>query len=589
MRTDRPDQAPPEETLAEALKSQVKSTAFWSTVAAIVGVVAAAAGGILYLTIDDIQGFSLTVLVIGAVLVFGALMLSPRAIAIFIVGRQARFGTITLIMTVAFFAIAVGVNFLVFENNTRFDVTATRFFTLAPQTNQILDRLDAPIRATAFYLEDDDQRDEVGDILNEFARTSDKFEFRFVDPELRRAIALNYNVTRFPAVIIENLTTGNFHPAFIPPAVSSLIDRDLTAAEQGLTEDQLAGLVDQFFLVSEQQLAEAMLVVTGVQRKKVYFLTGHKERPATRDPNIQDVIESDGLDLALEGIRRDNYDVQALNLLQAGAVPSDAAVIVVAGPRQELAPVEFTALDNYLSQGGRMVAMLDPRSPQSFRALLAEWGLLVTNLNLADGGSSLAGQLLSPLVQRQNRQYPPVGTAGYEITSEIDVTFFPGVTALLTTVPFPEVPPQINFQPLALTTGQGWFATNLDNPALDLGREDNELNQYPVATLVEACAKIDAPPTQCGPSSQLTKLVVFGDSDFASNEFFTSRDNGDFLLNSVNYVTDDIDLISIRPKIRVERNLVLTTNQRDFVRWSSWFLPPALLLVLGAWVWWRRR
>ena len=87
----------------------------------------------------------------------------------------------------------------------------------------------------------------------------------------------------------------------------------------------------------------------------------------------------------------------------------------------------------------------------------------------------------------------------------------------------------------------------------------------------------------------LTKIVAFGDSDFVSNEFYTSRDNSDFFLNSVNFLTDDYDLISIRPKVFPVRELVLTANQRDFIQWSSWFLPPTLLLVIAALIWWRRR
>ena len=157
--------APAEETLGEALRSQLRSTSFWSTVAAIVGVVAVVAGGILYLSIEDIEGFSLTVLIIGAALLFGSLVLSPRGVAIFLVGRQARYGTNILIMAVAFFAIVVLVNFLFFRNFQRFDVTATRFFTLAPQTVQILSTLEVPVRANAFFVQGDIRRQQVEDIL----------------------------------------------------------------------------------------------------------------------------------------------------------------------------------------------------------------------------------------------------------------------------------------------------------------------------------------------------------------------------------------------------------------------------------------
>ena len=545
--------APAEETLAEALKSQVRSTSFWSTVAAIVGVVAVVAGGILYLSIEDIEGFSLTVLIIGAALLFGSLVLSPRGVAIFLVGRQARYGTNILIMAVAFFAIIVLVNFLFFRNFQRFDVTATRFSPLRPRRRRYSATLRYPLGRMRSLWRATYAANRSRTSSTSLPRNSNNFEYRFVDPELRRAIALNYNVTQFPAIVIENLEVGTFQ---------------------------------QVFPATEQQLVTGVLVVTGVERKKVYILTGHKERSATRDVATGD-IEAIGFDLALEGLLRDNYAVQALNLLQVRSVPPDAAAVIVAGPEQDLDPEEYAALDGYLTAGGRMVVLLDPNSPPSFRDLLSEWGIRVSVETLADAGSSIAGRLLTPLLQRANGQYVSTELSGVGITSQIDVTFFPDATAIGATLPAEDIPPHTRFVPLALTTQASWLETDVDNP-----RPDPSVDipgPYAVASVVEACAKIGDPPIRCLSSMPLTKLVAFGDSDFVSNEFFTSRDNADFFLNSVNYVTDDVDLISVRPKIFPVRELVLTSNERDFIQWSSWFLPPALLVLLGAWVWWRRR
>ena len=83
--------------------------------------------------------------------------------------------------------------------------------------------------------------------------------------------------------------------------------------------------------------------------------------------------------------------------------------------------------------------------------------------------------------------------------------------------------------------------------------------------------------------------MIFGDSDFARNRFFFSSDNADLLLNSVNWLADDYELISIRPKLLPYRELVLNSRERDFIKWSSWFFPPAVMMLLGGLVWWRRR
>ena len=84
-------------------------------------------------------------------------------------------------------------------------------------------------------------------------------------------------------------------------------------------------------------------------------------------------------------------------------------------------------------------------------------------------------------------------------------------------------------------------------------------------------------------------FIVFGDSDFATNRYFYSSSNSDFFLNSVNWLVGDIALANIRPKPIASRELVLTRNQFDFMRYSSWFLLPVLMALMGGFVWWRRR
>ena len=44
------------------------------------------------------------------------------------------------------------------------------------------------------------------------------------------------------------------------------------------------------------------------------------------------------------------------------------------------------------------------------------------------------------------------------------------------------------------------------------------------------------------------RLAVFGDSDFAANTYFNFSGNGNFFLNTLNWLTEEEDLISIQPK-----------------------------------------
>ena len=552
------------DSLKELVLSSLQSTGFWSFVTAVVGIVALIAGGAMYFTVEELREFSVTVIVIGIVLVFLALVLSPRAIAIFLVGRQGRYGSNIVVLTIAFFIIMLLVNFLLFQNPTRVDVTATRIFTLSDQTVQIMDGLDGLVRANAFFVPSDTRsetaRQQAEDLLNEFTRRSNMFSYRFVDPELQRSVAQQYGVTSFPAIVFEDL-------------------------EEGTLQE-----VQSF---TEQDFVTSILIVTGAEQKIVYYLTGHDEAGSTRDVLSGAIDEDNGLDFAINGMQRDNYRVLPLNLKQDAAVPDDAALIVIAGPRKDLDAEEFAALDAYLKGGGRMIALFDPTTPDTFNFLVAQWGILLATkdpdtsvpLSIADAVSNVAGEELTPLLQKANVQYSTSTsptTQGIPIADQIDVTFFPEVTAVDRLIPPEETPPFVRIMPIAMTTPASWLESNTEEVNFDPGEE--RLGPFPVAVVVEATGTIDESlrhPT--------TRFVVFGDSDFAKNKFFASSDNADFFLNSVNWLADDYELISIRPKVFPFRELVVTTRERDFIKWSSWFVPPVIMLIIGAVVWWRRR
>ena len=544
--------------------SSLQSTGFWSFVTAVVGIVALLAGGGMYFTVEELREFSVTVIIIGLVLLFLALVLSPRSIAIFLMGRQGRYGSNIVILTIAFFVIVLLLNFLLYRNPTRVDVTATRIFTLSDQTVQVLNGMDGLVRANAFFVPADTRsaaaRQQAEDLLNEFTRRSNMFSYRFVDPELQRSVAQQYGVTSFPAIVFEDLEDG--------------------------TQQSVSSFTEQDFVTS-------ILIVTGADQKIVYYLTGHDEAGATRDALSGEIDQDNGFDFAIGGMQRDNYRVLPLNLKQDAAVPEDAAIVVIAGPKQDLDTPEFAALDAYMKGGGRMIALLDPTTPDTFNLLVSQWGLLIatrdfdTNLpvSIADAVSNVAGEELTPLLQKANVQYSTSvspSTPGIPIADQIDVTFFPEATSVDRLIPIEETPPFVQILPIAMTTPASWLETNPEEVNFDAGEE--RLGPFPIAVVVEATGTIDEAvrhPT--------AKLVVFGDSDFAKNKFFASSDNADLFLNSVNWLADDYELISIRPKVFPYRELVVTTRERDFIKWSSWFVPPMIMLIIGAVVWWRRR
>lgn len=557
---ERPNQTD-EQTTKEILLASMRSAAFWSLVAVVVGVLAIIMGGIFLLAIEDLHDFGISVLIVGLVLLFVAAVLSPRAIGSFLIGRRGRFGANVLVMTAAFFAIVVLVNFLFFRNSARFDVTYTRIFSLSPQTEKVLNSLENPVRAHLFVVPSSSNdvfvRQPAEDLLDEFERTTGKFSYRVVDPELNKSVALEYEVTRHPVVVFEDVDTGR---------------RQQVGCEK-LSE--IPGCLN----FVEQDFVTGILVSTAQEQKVVYLLTGHSERSASMTAAAGQADE-EGFDFAIEGMKRDNYRVIPLNLRQATEVPVNAAVLLIPGPQQDLSESEFEILTEYIKDGGRIAALLDPGTPQTFVNLFAQWGVRVHERSLADAASHVAGELLTPLLQAANGQY--ISVANITIADQIDTTFFPEATALTTTLSPADMPPFIRFLPIANTTQISWLESNPEDVRLD--SDDETLASFPVAAVVQATGTVDE--SERHPEA---KFVIIGDSDFAKNFFYSSDDNKDLFLNSVNWLADDFELISIRPKLNQPRRLVLTTRETDVIKWSSWFLPPTIMILLGAFAAWRRR
>ncbi len=535
--------------------SSFKSPAFWSIVCGVIGTLSVIAGGAINLAFDELARLALWVLLAGTVLIFLAIILSPRAIAIFLSGRRGRYGANVAIMTVSFFVILLLVNFLMYRTPTRIDVTSTRVFTLSPQTIQILKDLDTPVRANAFFVttrsNEEAKRQQTADLLNEFARRSGNFTYRFIDPELNRSQAVKYGVVDYPTIVFESIETETLQ------AVSNF---------------------------QEQEFVTGILVATGTQQKKIFYLTGHGEAINTRD-NMLNTTEDFGLDYAIEGMQRDNYRVSPLNLKQFNQIPVETATLVIAGPEKDLDEEEYNILSNYINEGGHILALLDPDTPENFNGLFAQYGAYVTNLKIADAVSNVGGELLMPMVQKANGQYFTSVQTNIGITDQLDVTFFPDAGAVKNILSDEDMPPHIQIKPLAFTTPASWLETNPDSPGID---ESDELGPFTVAAVIETSGSIVENPSNVS-NPALAKIVIISDSDFATNKYFHSSDNANLFLNSVNWLAEDYDLISIRPKLIPYRELIVNTRERNFIKWSSWVFPPSVMIFLGIFVWWRRR
>ena len=520
-------------------------TAPFAVATAGIGVVALLAGVLTTLLVRALESTGAWLALAGLGLLLLALLDALRRANSPAARRRRKYGLNVALMLATFVAILGVVNFVALRSDVRFDTTFSQQFTLAGQTSTVLDGLEHKVEATAFFVdrfEDVNQlqsalRDRTENLLREFERIAPgRFSYRFVDPEADPVLASEKGVDRYPGVLFESVETGG---RYFAPAASN---------------------VEQAFLT-------ALLVASGVDQKTVYVLTGHGEL----DVADAGVASNRGFALAVEGLRNDSYRVVPLNLQAQGAVPGDAATLIIPSPTTALANEERQALSTYLKEGGGVLALLEPEAHESWGSWVREWGVSVSDNYVIDSGSHVAGTPGIPLITPSQYGAPYV-------TGQLDSTLFPGLAPVGLVMDPQLMPTLVDLDFLAVTTPVSFASAQLSATAP--GGND-QTGPFLVGVIMRMVGPLTEPAPDAT-SAEVGTLSVFGDGEFASNRFFPALSNGDLFLNVVNELAGDVPLVPVRAKPLEFRELVLTDQQLTLVRLLGWLALPVLALSLAA-------
>ena len=465
---------------------------------------------------------------LGVLLWAGFILLRPAQVRRALTGRTALYGSNALVMSLAFIGILILVDFLAIRHHWRWDLTAGNRYSLSPQTRKVLAELKEPVKIIGFFASGDPQARDAEDLLQEYTYLSNKISYEIVDPDLKPSIARKYDVHSYGTIVFER-------------------------GEKRYNS----------FGVQEQDITSGILHVSRNVQKVIYFLTGHRER------DIQNFNQT-GYSLAKRALENDDYIVQTLNLAVTNTVPSDAAVVVIAAPQTPLLPEELKALRSYLSAGGKALILQDPQRDAGLNDLLADWQVAFGKGIIIDPTSSLLGDPAVPLVVRYRFS---------QVTKDLPMTFFPLARSVDDLADEKNPPSDRTFTPLFESGPRSWEETNVKDRQVKYDEGEDRKGPLVMGAIVEQ--KVEGGGN--------TRLILIGDSDFASNGSIRSVGNADLFLNSVNWLAEEEALVAIHPKPPQRRQLFLTVAQSRLVGYVSWLLLPVSVLTVGAFVWWQRR
>jgi ABC-type uncharacterized transport system involved in gliding motility auxiliary subunit len=430
-----------------------------------------------------------------------------------------------------------------------YDVTQAQLESLSDQTLAKLKGLRKEVHVMAFFRDNDPNRPGYAELLKKYAGSSRYFSFEFVDPD------------KYPDVAAEE----NVRPESITIVLKCEDRREVVPGPD------------------ERDLTTAIIKVTRPGQKKIYFSTWHQERTLDNDLTM------------LAGVLRQlNYAMEPLKLID-NDIPTDCAVLVIPGPRAPFAPVEVNRIERYLSEGGAALVMVDPDSITSgLEDMLARYGAVVHPNMIVERQRGLvpyAGGLYmgeQQSVYARATKYETSQPVVAEMESKGIATGFYQAREVTWTGANPTL--ACEGKPIVFAGSQMSFSiTNvkeaLRNPRQAQKAEGNPSGPFPVAVAVTAPPKVST-----GLEGAKTRLMVFGDSDFATDRVISQeRGNGDLILNSITWLAEDEDLISIQSREPGYKPITMTASQGTFMFLFAVWRYPAIIFVIGLLIWWYRR
>ena len=489
------------------------------------------AGYLRYTIQGELLRFSKTLLIGGGVVFVGALVVGFPYIIQYFSKRSSKLGTNTAILTLAVLAILVFLNFVGYRHHKRFDLTTEKLYTLSDQTKKIVGGLRNDVTIVHFAKLPDPALD---DLMAEYVNLGPHVKYQAVDPEQKPDVAKQYGATHMG---------------------------DLIAASGSRTERIEPGIRGH---VGEEDVTTGLIKLTRDKSKMVCFLTGHGEK------SVSDSSDT-GYSSAEQGLKKESYTDKSVNLVADNGVPGDCDVLVIPGPTQSFLPPEATMISKYLGEGGKVLIEVDPETDPKLGDIFQAWNIKVGDNVVID--ASGMGQLIGagpaiPLVTTYGSSPITKGFTG-------SMTYFPlarTVSIADTSKTDPEAVELLKTSPRSFTT------PNLKEKKITYNPKTDTIG--PLSLAVAANRKA---------GDKTERLVVIGDSDFASNRAVNDYRNGDLFYNTINWLAQDENLISIRPKSPANRRVNMTTGQEAALHWLDLVFFPGAVILSGVYIWWKRR
>ena len=461
-------------------------------------------------------------------------------------------GSFSIGVTAIVIAIVVVANMIIGqlpEKYRNIDVSSTKIYEISDTSKDLLKELDHKVTLTVLAVKDETD-DRITTFLSKYAGLSKNVSVKWIDPVLHPS-ALTENNAEKDTIVVKCEDTGKSTTV----AFSDIIVQDMSSY-------YYTGSASESEFDGEGQLTSAINYVISDASQTVYRTSGHGE--STFSTTISDLM------------KKNNYNVEELNLVMNTEIPDDCDLLMMYAPTNDLSQEEADVMKNYLKSGGKVMLILgDTTSEQlpNLMGILSDYGMKEADGYIADpkrcyqGNAyylfpqlSVSGDLANGI---SSQMVLLVNTHGLELSDPARDTI--SVNAFMST-------------------------TNNAYAVTEDAQTEGSYTLGAVAT--ESISKDDAEDENSTDDSETleSRLTVISSASMIDSQItdaFTTLENTTLFMNAVTANFDGVKNISIEPKsLSVEYN---TVKHSGLLSLLVIFGVPIVLLIGGFSVCYRRR
>ena len=416
-----------------------------------------------------------------------------------------------------------------------FDFTQNQKNSLSLSTQQLLKKLDKPLKLVAYVPDDATVHTALKKLVAKYQSYKKDTELEIVNPDLNPKRAQEDGI-EFSGQLLIKLGEKS-------ETVSSVNEQTIVNVLQRLSRDK---------------------------PRLAIFLEGHGERSPLDN-------KSGGLSNFVRVLENKGFFFQPHNLLRSQSIPTDASFVVIAAPREDYLEGEVKVIRNYVENGGNLLWLHEPGSLKGLDDIELHLGL-----NLREGTLLDANQALQEMLGINHPAVIAVVDYGEpDLTKELSAhTLFPFAAPILRDEEAKDI--DWKYIPLLSTLTTSWLESGEIQGDVKFDDEADLPGPLDIAMQLTRAKMVNEKLAE-------QRVVVLGDSDFMSNTYIGQGSNLELASNLFNWLGEDDELISIKEVRASDTTLELSG-------WSLYgsalfflLILPIGLILIGTIRWMKRR